>query len=123
MADMAIDNAMMEYDHYTQFEHAPMGVQYEEGIIDEHGCVIGKPWSIASMFGSRGTHDPLYYHREYSFGSVIAETDKAYRFKMPNNVAVWVPKSLCKQLDMDTRTVHIWYKFKMNPFGDIDAED
>ena len=43
MADFALDNAMDEIEHYETYKDAPMEVQYEEGIIDENGALIGMP--------------------------------------------------------------------------------
>jgi len=44
-ADMALDNAFDDMEHYERFKDAPLFVQYEEGLIDEMGATIGEPWS------------------------------------------------------------------------------
>ena len=44
MADFAIDSHFEEEAHYERYKDAPIHVQYEEGLIDEHGGTIGRPW-------------------------------------------------------------------------------
>lgn len=43
MADFALDCSMDEDEHYERYRDAPLSVQYEEGIVDEHGALIGFP--------------------------------------------------------------------------------
>ena len=46
MADFALDCAADDVEHFEQYQDAPLSVQYEEGIIDEHGVLIGNPFSV-----------------------------------------------------------------------------
>jgi len=53
MADFALDNAFDDMEHYDRYKDAPMGVQYEEGLIDETGATIGQPWSTPAPYKTR----------------------------------------------------------------------
>lgn len=46
MADFALDCAFEDYEHYERYKSSPLHIQYEEGLIDEYGSTIGKPWSV-----------------------------------------------------------------------------
>ena len=49
MADYALDIAARQEEHYERYKDAPLAVQYEEGIIDEHGFTIGDPSSYPGL--------------------------------------------------------------------------
>ncbi len=59
-ADMALDRASMEVEHYERFKDEPIYIQYEEGLIDEMGGTIGNPSSMpfARSGGSRKPSGP-----------------------------------------------------------------
>ena len=55
--------------------------------------------------------NPLYYHREFSFTVLVNETDKAYELVLSKVIKpVWVPKSICRQMDKQRKTVWIHTK-------------
>ena len=43
MADFTLEHVMDDVEHYEKFRDASLSVQYEEGLIDEYGVIIGKP--------------------------------------------------------------------------------
>lgn len=45
-ADMALNAAMDDYEHYERYKDAPLHIQYEEGIVNEMGGIIGNPNSL-----------------------------------------------------------------------------
>lgn len=46
MADLALDRAFDDYELYQDCKRLSKSEQYDLGIIDESGEVIGKPWSL-----------------------------------------------------------------------------
>ncbi len=46
MADDALDRASRECELFDRMQDRPLQEQYEEGIIDETGSIIGNPGSI-----------------------------------------------------------------------------
>lgn len=45
MADFALEAACDEDEHFMKYQDAPMETQYEEGLIDEYGALIGNPYN------------------------------------------------------------------------------
>jgi len=45
MADFALEGIEAEYEHYEKYKYADIGTQYDEGLIDEQGALIGNPSS------------------------------------------------------------------------------
>lgn len=43
MADYYLGVACNQLVHYERYKDAPLAVQYEEGLIDEHGISLGDP--------------------------------------------------------------------------------
>lgn len=43
MADLAIERAFAEAEHYEKYKYSNHATQYEEGLIDEYGATIGNP--------------------------------------------------------------------------------
>lgn len=50
--------------------------------------------------------DPLFYHRKIKIKGIVAETEKAYLFKIKKKVGFWVPKSMCRRLKKKSVYVH-----------------
>ena len=50
--------------------------------------------------------NPLFYHRKVSYEAILKETDKAYLFKLSEKLGVWVPKSICREVNPHTAWVH-----------------
>ena len=50
-ADFALERAEAEYEHFERYRDAPMHIQYDEGIIDERGQIIGDPFSYPGPTG------------------------------------------------------------------------
>lgn len=50
MADQALERAAEECEHFEKFKDSSQSIQYEEGLIDESGSIIGNPGSIPSSF-------------------------------------------------------------------------
>ncbi len=44
--------------------------------------------------------DALFYHHRYEFKSIVAQTAKAYLFQVSKKKGVWVPKSICRFLEV-----------------------
>jgi len=59
-ADMAIEHAWDDCEHYGSYEDAPDNIRYEEGLINEMGGTIGNPSSMpfARSSGSRKPSGP-----------------------------------------------------------------
>ncbi len=51
-ADMALKNTEENYEHYEKYKNAPSNIQYEEGIIDARGNIIGNPNSVPTKKSS-----------------------------------------------------------------------
>jgi hypothetical protein len=43
MADFALEGAAEQESHYYRHQDAPLQVQYDEGLIDEHGASLQWP--------------------------------------------------------------------------------
>lgn len=54
--------------------------------------------------------DPLYYHTHCSFTEIVADTPKALLFLIDEQ-ELWVPRALCKELNLITNTVYIHTDF------------
>lgn len=56
------------------------------------------------------TADPLHYHERITFKAVLMETRQALCLQVQEGqqvLRVWVPKSICRHLDMATCTVWV----------------
>lgn len=42
-ADDALERAAEECDHFERFRDSSPAIQYEEGLTDESGSIIGRP--------------------------------------------------------------------------------
>lgn len=72
--------------------------EFEEGFVWYH--------SPGATGLSNFARDPLYYHRKLRFKKIVAETEKAYLFKLKKRTGVWIPKSVCRRLKKKTVYVH-----------------
>lgn len=45
-ADQTLERAAEECEHFDKFQDADPAIQYEEGLIDETGSIIGNPNSF-----------------------------------------------------------------------------
>ena len=65
--------------------------------------------SMDDGFGSfRGdNYDPLFYHAKLEFLEIKHETDKAYCMLLKNDEVLWIPKSICKSLNLNNKTVFV----------------
>lgn len=50
--------------------------------------------------------NPLFYHRRIKIKGIVAETEKAYLFKIKKKMGLWVPKSMCRRLKKKSVYVH-----------------
>lgn len=57
-ADMALDNAFDDMEHYERFKYSDHRTQYDEGIIDERGAIIGNPGSFPARTYKRKSSGP-----------------------------------------------------------------
>ncbi len=48
-ADQALERAQRDIEHFDKFQDADLATQYEEGIIDETGSIIGNPNSFPGV--------------------------------------------------------------------------
>jgi len=64
MADMALDNAFNDMENFDRYSESSLQEQYENGLIDEYGATIGKPYSTPSTFtpAPKGPHGEGYCH-------------------------------------------------------------
>lgn len=62
--------------------------------------------SMGRIGANNFVRDPLFYHCKLRFKRIVAETEKAYLFKIKKRVGVWIPKSVCRRLKKKTVYVH-----------------
>lgn len=48
-ADQTLEKAQKEVEHFNRFQDSPPSVQFDEGIIDETGSIIGNPSSFPGI--------------------------------------------------------------------------
>ncbi len=53
--------------------------------------------------------DPLYYHTKVRIHGIIRKSDKAYLFQLPEGEELWIPISLCKELEEES--VYVYTRF------------
>lgn len=51
--------------------------------------------------------DPLYYHHQINFTRFIAQTKKAYHLDIPGVGDVWIPRSICREMDKAAGSVWV----------------
>ena len=51
-------------------------------------------------------YDPLYYHVQLNFETLVTKTEKAYLFQLRPGEGVWVPRSICRELRENSVWVH-----------------
>lgn len=78
--------------------------------------------------GSWSAPDPLYYHTKVVFEKIVAETEKAYLIHESQfNQEVWVPKSICRELNLKDNTVYchraIYYSILKKKAEEIYGQD
>lgn len=91
MADFAIDNAFAEEEHFDRYSRSDLATQYDEGIIDERGVIIGEPWSTPTSRtnnftpASKGAHGSGLTHTgpkvtpEQALGFEIIRTIRLFK--------------------------------------------
>lgn len=53
--------------------------------------------------------NPLYYHRRVKYKEIVERTDKAILFRTNFNQTIWVPLSLCRNIN--ETDCYIWERF------------
>lgn len=48
-ADQALERAAEECEHFNRFQDSSPAIQFDEGIIDETGSIIGNPGSFPGI--------------------------------------------------------------------------
>jgi len=68
--------------------------------------------SMDEGFGSsrEENYDPLFYHAKLEFLEIKRETEKAYCMLLKNKEVLWIPKSICKSLNLNKKTVFVHRK-------------
>ena len=52
------------------------------------------------------TADPLFYHRLVSFICLLDRTDKAIHIQYTKDLSIWVPLSICREIEATSMYVH-----------------
>ena len=55
---------------------------------------------------SKRPRDPLYYHMHISFISRLGMSEKAIHIKYTENLNIWIPLSICRNIESDCMDVH-----------------
>ena len=53
MADFALEDAWDEVEQFEQYKDSNINIQYEEGLINEVGALIGNPFSLPLRRGEK----------------------------------------------------------------------
>ena len=89
------------FDHYTDAYES-----YDRA--DDDGCLSRGPRSLKTRY------DPLFYHVQLHFETLVTKTEKAYLFQLRLGEGVWVPRSICRHLKENSVFVHANTYYKCN---------